>query len=70
MGRPDYIFGQFTMRCRDVQDGDRVCCAFAPQLVIRYNCCLNIFLTVVSRTFQCKQATELLFFTAIRVISY
>jgi len=34
MGRPDYIFGQFreTARCRDVQHGDGVCCAFAPQL--------------------------------------
>jgi len=36
MGRPDYIFGQFgeTTRCRDVQHGDGVCCAFAPQLVL------------------------------------
>jgi len=35
MGRADYIFGQFreTARCRDVQHGDGVCCAFAPQLV-------------------------------------
>jgi len=35
MRRHDYIFGQFreTARCRDAQHGDRVCCAFAPQLV-------------------------------------
>jgi len=35
MGRPDYIFDQFreTMRCRDAQHGDGVCCAFAPPLV-------------------------------------
>ena len=38
MGWPDYIFGQFreTARCRDVQHGDGVCCAFAPQLVSLY----------------------------------
>jgi len=37
MGRPDYIFGQFreTARCRDAQHGDGVCCAFAPQLVLK-----------------------------------
>jgi len=36
MGRPDYFFGQFreTVRCRDVQHGDGVCCAFAAQLVL------------------------------------
>ena len=36
VGWPDYIFGQFrnTARCRDAQQGDGVCCAFAPQLVI------------------------------------
>jgi len=35
MGRTDYVFGQFreTVRCRDAQHGDGVCCAFAPQLV-------------------------------------
>jgi len=35
MRRPNYIFGQFreTVRCRDVQHGDGICCAFAPQLV-------------------------------------
>ena len=36
MERPDYIFGQFreTARCHDEQDGDGVCCTFAPQLVL------------------------------------
>jgi len=36
MGRPDYFFGQFreTVRCRDVQHGGGVCCAFTPQLVL------------------------------------
>jgi len=36
MGRPDSILGQFgeTVRCRDAQHGDGVCCAFAPQLVL------------------------------------
>ena len=35
MGRPDYIFGKFreTVRCRDAQHGDGVCCALALQLV-------------------------------------
>ena len=34
MGQPGYIFGQFqeTMRCRDAQHGDGVCCAFTPQV--------------------------------------
>jgi len=36
MGRCHSIFGEFgeTARCRDAQHRDRVCCAFAPQLVI------------------------------------
>jgi len=44
MGRPDSILGQIgeTARCRDVQHGDGVCCAFAPQLVcllqLSYHC--------------------------------
>jgi len=35
------FFGQFqeTARCRDAQQGDEVCCAFAPQLVDSYNYC-------------------------------
>ena len=35
MRRPEYIFYQFreTTQCCDAQHGDRVCCAFAPQLV-------------------------------------
>jgi len=35
MGLPDSILGQFgeTPRCH-AQDGDRVCCALTPQLVI------------------------------------
>jgi len=38
MGWPDYIFGQFreTTRCRYAQHGDGVCCAFAPQLVWKW----------------------------------
>jgi len=38
MERPDYIFCQFreTARCRNVQHGNGVCCAFAPQLVKEY----------------------------------
>jgi len=39
MGRPDYIFCQFrvTARCRDAQHGDGVYCAFAPQLVMKFD---------------------------------
>ena len=35
MERRDLIFDQFreTARCRDAQNGDGVCCAFAPQRV-------------------------------------
>jgi len=47
MGRLDYIFSQFreTTRCRGVQHGDGVCCAFAPQLVY----ILYWILTVIRR---------------------
>jgi len=49
MGRPDYIFGQFreTVRCRDAQHGDGVCCAFALQLVILYYIILYFYFYVV-----------------------
>jgi len=42
----DYIFGQFreTARCRDVQHGDGVCCAFAPQLVFVL-CCFGVIIS-------------------------
>jgi len=39
MGRPEYIFHQFreTAWCSDVQHGDGVCCALAPQLVTAWS---------------------------------
>ena len=55
MARPYYIFGQFreTARCRNVQHGVGVCCAFAPQLVvfcplfIRYNGYTNMMMMLI-----------------------
>jgi len=39
MGQLDYVFGQLreTVRCRDAQHRDGVCCALAPQLLFKVN---------------------------------
>ena len=59
MGRPGYIFGQFreTVRCRDAQHGDGVCCAFAPQIVWKihtYTLTYSILAYKYRRTYRWK----------------